>query len=70
MNSPNQCRECIKLLMGTGGSPKSQFKKADKSGARLALVVGDEELKNNQIAVKYLREEKEQITVNIHDFVI
>ncbi len=43
-----------------GGSFKSQFKKADKSGARLALILGEEEINNTRIGVKYLREEAEQ----------
>jgi histidyl-tRNA synthetase len=34
------------------GSMKSQMGKADKSGARFALIVGEEEVKNNSIAVK------------------
>lgn len=40
-----------------GGSLKSQMKKADKSGASLALILGEEELENKQISVKFLREE-------------
>ncbi|KTD73350.1 histidine--tRNA ligase [Legionella tucsonensis] len=47
-----------------GGSFKSQFKKADKSGARLALILGEDELANEQISVKDLRNETEQITVD------
>jgi histidyl-tRNA synthetase len=43
-----------------GGSLKSQFKKADKSGARLALILGDEEISSNSVGVKFLREEGEQ----------
>jgi len=43
-----------------GGSMKSQFKKADKSGASVALVIGDDELSSNTIAVKFLREDKDQ----------
>ncbi|MBK1717271.1 histidine--tRNA ligase [Thiocystis violacea] len=43
-----------------GGSFKSQFKKADKSGARFALVLGDGELEREVIGVKDLREETEQ----------
>lgn len=46
-----------------GGSFKSQIKKADKSGAMLALILGEDELKNNNVTVKYLRENKEQITI-------
>lgn len=47
-----------------GGSFKSQFKKADKSGARLALILGDEEVSNKSVGVKFLREELEQRTLS------
>jgi len=43
-----------------GGSFKSQFKRADKSGARFALVLGEDEVKNGTISLKWLREEHEQ----------
>ncbi len=43
-----------------GGSFKSQFKKADRSGARFALVLGEDELAQGVIGVKHLREEREQ----------
>ncbi len=45
-----------------GGSFKSQFKKADKSGAKLALILGEVEVQNQTIGIKFLREDKEQIT--------
>lgn len=38
------------------GSMKSQFKKADASGARYALIFGGDELANQQVAVKSLRD--------------
>lgn len=46
-----------------GGSFKSQFKKADKSGAALALILGEDELNSDSVAVKYLRDETEQQTL-------
>ena len=46
-----------------GGSFKSQFKKADKSGAQLALILGEDELENNQLTIKYLRNDKPQTVV-------
>ena len=46
-----------------GGSMKSQMKKADKSGADIALILGEDELSKQQIAVKYLREKKQQSAV-------
>lgn len=47
-----------------GGNFKSQFKKADKSGARFALVLGDDEVAKQQIGVKFLREEADQLTLS------
>lgn len=46
-----------------GGSFKSQFKKADKSGADFALILGDEEAKSQTIGIKNLRKEEEQVTI-------
>lgn len=43
-----------------GGSFKSQFKKADASGARFALVFGTDELARGEVAVKPLRDGAEQ----------
>jgi len=42
-------------------SPKSQFKKADASGARFALVFGPDEVAQGQVAVKPLRDGGEQV---------
>ncbi|AJC50520.1 histidine--tRNA ligase [Coxiella endosymbiont of Amblyomma americanum] len=39
-----------------GGSFKNKFKRADKSGAKWALIIGKEEMKKNKITVKTLRE--------------
>ena len=47
-----------------GGSFKSQFKKADRSGARYALVLGEEEVQRREIGIKPLRERKDQETVS------
>lgn len=45
-----------------GGSFKSQFKKADASGAHFALVFGADELARGEVAVKPLRGDGEQVT--------
>lgn len=50
-----------------GGSFKSQMKKADKSGARFALILGESELENGTVGVKDLRGGAEQATVNQSD---
>ena len=46
-----------------GGSFKSQFKKADKSGARFAVILGDDELRDNTVTVKDLRGQEGQQTI-------
>lgn len=43
-----------------GGSFKSQFKKADKRLAEMALVIGEEEAKEEKVGVKFLREQGDQ----------
>lgn len=40
-----------------GGSFKTQFKRADRSGAELALVLGEEEIQRNIVTIKPLRAE-------------
>jgi histidyl-tRNA synthetase len=47
-----------------GGSFKSQFKKADRSGARYALVLGEDEVHRREVGIKPLRERKEQETIS------
>ena len=37
-----------------GGSIKTQMKRADRSGAHLALILGDEEIEKHQITIKHL----------------
>ncbi|WP_218564006.1 histidine--tRNA ligase [Legionella israelensis] len=51
----------------TGGSFKSQFKKADKSGARLAFILGPDEVNQKKVSIKDLRMDSEQIMVNQAD---
>lgn len=52
----------LRLIVNCGGgSFKTQFKRADKSGADLALILGEDELANHQLSVKYLREDRPQL---------
>lgn len=51
----------IKLQLDcVGGSFKSQFKKADKSGARYALILGDDEASRGEVSIKDLRKDEAQ----------
>ncbi|ERV81342.1 TPA: histidine--tRNA ligase [Pseudomonas aeruginosa] len=54
----------IRLLVNAGaGSFKSQFKKADKSGVRFALILGEDEVANRVVGFKPLRDEGEQQSI-------
>jgi histidyl-tRNA synthetase len=46
-----------------GGSFKAQMKRADRSGAKLALILGDNEVAERTVGVKLLRESGDQLTV-------
>ena len=46
------------------GSFKSQFKRADKSGANIALVMGDDEAATGMVILKSLRQEIDQETLS------
>jgi len=49
------------------GSFKAQFKRADRSGALLALVLGEDEIRNGQVAVKFLRSGEKQLILDRND---
>ncbi len=51
------------LLHCGGGSMKSQFQKADKSGAQYAIIVGEHEMKTHSVSLKFLREDLPQQTL-------
>ena len=46
-----------------GGSFKSQMKRADRSGADVALILGEEEVASQTVAIKPLRDNAEQVSV-------
>jgi histidyl-tRNA synthetase len=50
-----------------GGKLKSQMRRADASGARLAVLVGEDEIANSVVSLKYLRESREQESVSVAD---
>ena len=60
-------RDLAITLDCSGASFKSQMKKADASGARFALVIGDDEAAAGTVAVKPLRAQGEQIAVSAAD---
>jgi histidyl-tRNA synthetase len=54
----------LKLQISTdGGNFKSQFKKADKTGAEFAIILGDEEVDRGEVGIKALRNDIGQQTM-------
>lgn len=47
-----------------GGNFKKQLKRADKSGAEVAVILGEEEVANQMVSIKYLRADKPQESVS------
>ncbi len=56
----------VDLNLG-GGSFKSQLKRADKSNAAYALILGDQEIAESKIGLKPLRSTEVQISVAMHE---
>ena len=58
----------LKVMNHCGaGNFKKQMKRADQSGASIALIIGQNEMASQQVAVKYLREQQPQETVSINE---
>lgn len=57
------------MLHCSGGNFKKQFKRADKSGATLALVLGESEVQNNQVVVKHLLGAAEQQIIDVDNLI-
>lgn len=59
----------LELNLG-GGSFKSQLKRADKSGAEFALVLGDDEVAENRAGLKPLRTDQDQASVALEHLAV
>ena len=53
-------RERFSVVLGPGGSIKSQMKRADASGAPFAVIIGDDEARANHVTVKSMRSGDQQ----------
>lgn len=59
------------VLHSGGGSFKSQMKKADKSGTRYAVIIGNDEAQAGEVTLKPMREAGEQVrcsTLNVINY--
>ena len=56
---------CPIIIVHCGdGKLKNQMKKADQSGAGLVLILGEDELRENKVSIKNLRDESEQLSID------
>ena len=66
----DQMPQLSMMVHAGGGSFKSQMRKADKSGARIALILGETEIEAKTVAVKLLREDSQQIEIAQEDLAV
>jgi histidyl-tRNA synthetase len=60
----------VKLQVNCGGgSFKSQFKKADKSGAEYAIIMGEDEVSRGEVSLKPLRADQEQSHITQNELI-
>ena len=52
-----------------GGKLKNQMRQADRSGARWAIIVGEDEVAENRVTIKWLREDEPQQSVSVESVV-
>ena len=60
----------LKVLQHAGaGGLKSQLRQADRMGARWAVIVGDDEVAENRVSLKWLREEAGQTMLDVGELI-
>lgn len=55
------------ILHCGGGNFKTQMKKADNSGARFAVIIGEDEVKDKVISIKSLRKDVSQVKIGLSE---
>ena len=61
----DQFEDCIIEINHNGGSFKQQFKRADRAESDIALILGDEEIQNETIGIKVMKQGGEQETISM-----
>lgn len=60
----DHCPSCKVVVHCGEGKFKSQMKKADQSGASIAVILGEDEIQRGEVGVKHLREGGDQINMD------
>ncbi|MCY4013240.1 MAG: histidine--tRNA ligase [Gammaproteobacteria bacterium] len=58
-------RTTLRVLQHAVGGLRSQIREADRSGARWAVIVGDDEVAENRVSLKWLRADRPQSTMDL-----
>jgi len=61
----DQFEDCIIEINHGGGSFKQQFKRADRAESDIALILGDDEIQNETIGIKVMKEGGDQETISV-----
>ncbi len=56
----------VRMDAGSGGL-SAQFRRADRSGARWAMIVGEDEIAQNRVSLKWLRADRPQVTASMDE---
>lgn len=59
----------LRVLQHAVGGLRSQLREADRSGARWAVIVGDDEVAENRVSLKWLRADRPQSTLDLVELV-
>lgn len=59
----------LRVLQHAVGGLRSQLREADRSGARWAVIVGDDEVAENRVSLKWLRADRPQSAVGLDELV-
>ncbi|MCY3814490.1 MAG: histidine--tRNA ligase [Gammaproteobacteria bacterium] len=59
----------LRVLQHAVGGLRSQIREADRSGARWAVIVGDDEVAENRVSLKWLRADRPQSTLDLDTLV-
>lgn len=60
---------CSVMMHCSGGNMKKQMKKANASGARVAVIIGETEIQEQRFGVKFLREDAPQKQVDLQELI-
>ena len=59
----NNCKDIVCISDVNRRSLKSQLREANKLNVKYVIIIGDSEVENNSVTIKFMQEKREQITI-------